>query len=126
GEEGHPKEARRFHTPPSEEPSRVRESNRRTDRERALHGPWSSWSSRAISFPAPTSSNVGLSEAWQSPISQRGARLKATSRSKTGKHGYALRSKSYFRKLPRGRPTHALMPRSAFEEISRDTLWNSS
>src|SRR3989442_192409 len=66
-EEGHPKEARRFHTPPSAEPSRVRESNRRTDRERALHGPWSSWSSRAISFPAPTSSKVDFSEAWQIP-----------------------------------------------------------
>src|SRR5437667_10531334 len=48
---------------PSAEPSLVRESNRRTDRERVLHGPRFSWSSRAISFPAPTSSNVDLSEA---------------------------------------------------------------
>src|SRR5436309_15771350 len=52
---------------PSAEPSLVRESNRRTDRERVLHGPRFSWSSRAISFPAPTSSNVDLSEACQSP-----------------------------------------------------------
>src|SRR2546426_9132036 len=51
----------------SAEPSLVRESNRRTDRERALHGPWFSWSSRAISFPAPTSSKVDFSEAWQIP-----------------------------------------------------------
>src|SRR2546426_2594117 len=51
----------------SAEPSLVRESNRRTDRERALHGPWLSWSSRAISFPAPTSSKVDFSEAWQIP-----------------------------------------------------------
>src|SRR5436309_13610824 len=52
---------------PSAEPSLVRESNRRTDRERVLQGPRFSWSSRAISFPAPTSSNVDLSETWQSP-----------------------------------------------------------
>src|SRR3989449_5892389 len=56
-----------FSCPPSAEPSLVRESNRRTDRERVLHGPWFSWSPIATSFPAPTSSNVDLSEAWQSP-----------------------------------------------------------
>ena len=28
--------------------------------------------------------------------------------------------------LPKGELTHALIPRSVFEEISRDTWWNSS
>src|SRR5206468_8157964 len=60
-------------------------SNRRTDRERALHGPWFSWSSRAISFPAPTSSKVDFSEAWQIPgfhNEVRGLNLRASRRPK--------------------------------------------
>src|SRR2546428_125905 len=80
-----------FSYPPSSEPSPVRESNRRIDRERVLHGPWFSSSSRAISFPAPTSSNVCLSAAWQSEDSERGARLKATNRVEGLLHSHVSR-----------------------------------
>src|SRR5436309_6173595 len=76
-----------FSYPPSAEPSLVRESNRRTDRERALHDPWFSWSSRAISFPAPTLSNACLSEEWQSPDFTTSCVPQSYERSKTQNTG---------------------------------------
>src|SRR5207247_4773643 len=47
-------------------------------------------------------------------ISQRGARLKATNRSKTQTTVSCQETSGILRKLTRGRPTHALIPRSAF------------
>src|SRR5881397_3514058 len=76
-----------FSYPPSAGPSLVRESNRRTDRERALHDPWFSWSSTAISFPAPTSSDACLSEEWQSPDFTTSCVPQSYERSKTQNTG---------------------------------------
>src|SRR5436309_889010 len=103
-----------FSYPPSAEPSLVRESNRRTDRERALHDPWFSWSSRAISFPAPRSSKVDFSEAWQIAGFHNEVR------------GLNLRARRICASCPRPRPPHALIPRSAVDEISTHTLLNIS